>query len=51
LEGGHGLLLLLGDADLVAGDAVVFDDEAVAKEAGPGELAQERRGELLEGVG
>lgn len=51
LEGFDGVALLVGEAELVTGDAVVFDDQAVAEERRPVELADERDGELLEGVG
>ena len=51
LERGSGFALLLRDAQLVARDVVVFDDQPVAQERRPVELAEQGRGELLERVG
>ena len=45
------MAFLVGHSEFVAGYAVVFDDEAVAEDRRPVELADERLGELLEGVG
>ncbi len=50
LEGGDGMSFLVGHAELIAGDAIVRDDEAVAEERGPAHLLDERLGELLERV-
>ena len=50
LERGDGAAFLVGQAQAVAGDAVVLHHEAVAPDRGPAHLAQERLGELLEGV-
>ena len=50
-EGGDGFAFLVRDAELIAGNLVVFHDEAMAKERGPIELADQRLGKLLESVG
>ncbi len=49
-QGGDGFPFLVGDAQLVIYDAVVFDDELVTEERRPIKVAQERGGELLEGI-
>ena len=51
LERCHRLALLVGDAQLVTGDAVVLHDERMAEQRRPVHLFDERLGELLEGVG
>jgi hypothetical protein len=48
---GHGFLFLLGHTELVIHDSIVFHDQPMAEQGGPVELADERRGELFEGVG
>ena len=45
------MALLVGHAELVAGDAVVLHDQAVTEQRGAAKLAHERIGELFEGVG
>ena len=50
-QGRDGFLFLVGLAELVAGDVIIGDDEAMAEQRGPAELAHERLRELLEGVG
>jgi hypothetical protein len=50
-EGGDGMFLLVGEAELVIGDVVVMNDEAVAEEGGPVELTDQGCGELFEGIG
>ena len=50
LQRGHRPLLLFGDAQLVIDDAIVLDHKPVAQQGGPAKLAEQGRGELLEGV-
>lgn len=50
LERSHGLLLLVGNAELIARDAVVLHDEPVAEQRGPVEGFHQGLCELLERV-
>ena len=51
LERGDGVPFLVRQAELVARDAVIFHDEAMAKKCGSAELLHERIGKLLERIG
>ena len=50
MEGLDRLALLVGLAQLVVSNAIVFDDEAMTEHGGPTELAHEWASELLERV-
>ena len=50
-QGFDGFFLLIRDTQFVVCDFAVFDDEAMAEECGPIELAHEGLGEFFEGVG
>jgi len=43
-------LLLLGHAEFIVHNPVLLDHQPVAEQRGPAELAQQRRGKLLEGI-
>ena len=45
-----GLAFLVGNAELVAGDAIVFHHQRMAQQRGPVELLDKRLGKLLECV-
>src|SRR5674476_1083357 len=51
LQRGDGFLLLVWLAQLIASDAVVLDDEAMAKKRRPVELLHQRLRELFKRVG